>query len=72
MDFVPAEHVWLRIREAGGMTHFETSVDKGSWATHLDATTPGFASSVRANLGGSSYDSSTIDPGEAHFDKFNE
>jgi hypothetical protein len=72
MSFDPEEHRWWRIRELAGHTYFETSSDKGTWTIQLDATTPGFATSVRANLGGSSYDSATADPGEAHFDDFNE
>lgn len=71
LPFDPMEHAYWRIQEAGQVL-FETSPDGMEWTQHLVADTPAFASGIRVNLGASSYDDATEDPGEAHFDSFNE
>jgi hypothetical protein len=70
--FDPDAHAWWRIREDDGLVYLETSPDKQSWTAHLQARTPPFVGAIRANLGSSSYWDSTMDPGEARFDDFNQ
>lgn len=38
-----SDHAWLRIREAGGTVHFETSPDADTWTTRYTADTPAWA-----------------------------
>jgi hypothetical protein len=71
VPYVPDDHRWLRLREAGGTIHWEVSAD-GTAFTELDTLPSPFPlTSVSVGLYGLTGDVPAVDPGSAHFDDYN-
>lgn len=71
--FEPSKHSWLRIREAAGQLHWETSGDGKTWAQfHLANVPVGFKSDMaKVLLYGMSSGTETTSPGSVAFDNVN-
>jgi hypothetical protein len=70
VPYTPSEHAWFRLRDAGGITHWETSGDGVNFVTHHSLRTPFDASSGQPALFGGA--SGGMRPtGAMRFDDFN-
>lgn len=68
--YIPSEHRWWRIREAGGILIMETSPDFITWTTLLTTQTPSYIAQVAIGLGVVSPMNQT-NLGQTTFDHFN-
>ena len=75
--YVPATHAWLRIREAGGTTFWDTAPSTasnppvgGDWVNLTSAVNSITMTAIKACIGGGVYNAD-ISPGHAVWDGFN-
>lgn len=71
MDFDAGSHRYLRLRESGGVTYYETRGDAASWSTFAQTPTPSPGVPVVAWLQGGRWRSDVGVARELAFDKFN-
>lgn len=71
LTYSATSHAWWRIREAAGVTYWETSPDGSAWTVRKQKPTAAFASDIRVSLRAGQYSSPSVAPGEATFDSFN-
>jgi len=70
IPYDPVMHRWLRLREVGGTTFWDTSPDGTNWMQRAGENVPFALSAVEVSFGaGSSLTSTT--PGTARFDDYN-
>jgi hypothetical protein len=75
--YSPSTHAWLRVRESGGTTYWETAPDTASnppvstdWVAFYSLANPIAVTSVIARIEGGTW-AAVADPGTAIFDGFN-
>lgn len=70
LPYDPVAHAWLRIREAGGNLHWETSADGITWTTRRTETSPAWVADVDLQVQLISHRDGGVDD-FAEFDNFN-
>ncbi|HEX2203962.1 MAG TPA: vanadium-dependent haloperoxidase [Longimicrobium sp.] len=70
VPYDPARHRWLRLREAAGVTYWETSADGESWEVLFSQANPFALTAVTPEIGGGTWEASPA-PGVIVFDNFN-
>jgi hypothetical protein len=68
--YVPARHRWLRLREQGGVTYWETSPDGCAWEVLYSQANPFPMTAVTLDFGAGTWEPAPS-PGMAIFDNFN-
>ncbi|AKT40151.1 hypothetical protein [Chondromyces crocatus] len=71
IPYSPTLHAYWRLREAGGMSYWETSPDGHAWVIQHRAPNPVSLGSIRVGLGAGIYQVEPSYPGEAHFGSVN-
>jgi hypothetical protein len=67
---VSASTAWIRIRESGGMTFWESSADGKTWTVHGQAANVIDMTRVDIQIGGGMYEN-VLNPGTSKFDNYN-
>jgi hypothetical protein len=70
LPYNPSAHRWWRIREGGGMIHWEVSPDGLMWTQLNAAITPSWVDSIEINIGAGTYGTENV-PGDFAFDNVN-
>jgi len=70
LPYDPVAHAWLRIREAGGDLHWETSADGITWTTRRTASSPAWVADVDLQVQLIAHRDGGVDD-VAEFDNFN-
>jgi hypothetical protein len=70
VPYVPTRHRWLRLREQGGTTYWETSPDGQAWEVLYSQANPFVLTAVTPEIGAGIW-TATPSPGTAIFDNYN-
>lgn len=70
LTYSPTDHAWLRLREAEGALHWDTSPDGTAWTTRRSSASPAWVSDVNLSVIMAGHRNNGVDD-YAEFDSFN-